>query len=656
MSIRYKLLAGFSVALVVLAVQVLAVNYFVYQLQGAAESLAELAAAQKEQLTSKEIIVPMRAQLEKIPDLPDPQKGLTIVVGQWDQVMAGIDTMIKTTPSIKDLASVHKLETTRDLTAESLSKYKSALAAKAANQDEFFKQMIFFDEKLQELRSAFDQVGDDIGKQLNAALQLEQQVHNRPVQAGALIGVLTAGFLMVFALLFSTRLVEPIKRMAQAARKIASGEIDQKISYQSTDEVGMLARSFEEMSRTLQGIIDETAVLIRAAQGGRLDKRGDAKKFQGAYQDLIRGMNDMFDAVVAPINEASHVLQRVAAQDLNARVTGMYSGDFAKIKDALNLAVTELQGALNNVNVSVGRLNDTLGEVANSAEAVSSAAVRITDVSKAVAGGSSAQAASVTEVLASLQQLGAMSKRNAQNAKEARDLTESARVTADQVAQGMRRLSEAINKIKSSSDSTAKIVKTIDEIAFQTNLLALNAAVEAARAGDAGKGFAVVAEEVRNLAMRSAEAAKNTASLIEESVKNAEGGVALNDEVLKSLHSIIAQVNRVGEVMTKEISEAADQQSQGIEQINNAVVDINGVTQQTASRSEEMTNAASTLLREAEDMRAIVNRFAGKESAQHRDMRWEPAEVKEEHPIVLDEPQHQQQHHQDQLAHAIEGF
>ncbi len=652
MSIRYKLLAGFSVALVVLAIQVIAVNFFVYQLQGASETLAELAASQKDQLTNKEMIGSLRSQLEKIPDMPDPQKGLATLTGQWDQVTAGISSIVKATPSLKGSDSLAKLESVRDQAAESLARYKTALAAKAANQDEFFKQMIFFDEKLQELRTAFDLVGEDTGKFLNGALQLEQTVHNRPVQAGALIGVLAAGFLMVFALLFSTRLVEPIKRMAEAARKIASGDIQQKISYQSSDEVGMLARSFEDMARSLQGIVDETAVLIRAAQGGRLDKRGDAKKFQGAYADLIRGMNDMFDAVVAPINEASQVLQRVAAQDLNARVTGIYSGDFAKIKDALNLAVTELQGALTNVNVSVGRLNDTLSEVASSAEAVSSAAVRITDVSKAVAGGSSSQAASVTEVLASLQQLGAMSKRNAQNAKEARDLTESARVTADQVAQGMRRLSEAINRIKSSSDSTAKIVKTIDEIAFQTNLLALNAAVEAARAGDAGKGFAVVAEEVRNLAMRSAEAAKNTASLIEESVKNAEGGVALNDEVLKSLHSIIGQVNRVGEVMTKEISEAADQQSQGIEQINNAVVDINAVTQQTATRSEEMTNAASTLLREAEDMRAIVNRFAGHETGGRRDEHWDVEHEKEEHPFVLEEPQHP--HHE--LAAAIEGF
>jgi methyl-accepting chemotaxis protein len=640
MSIRYKLLAGFSVALLVLAIQVVAVNFFVYQLQHASESLADLAAAQKEQLTAKEKIGSMRTLLEKIPDMPDPQKGLTSLVTQWDQVTAGIDAILKFSPALGNQpVSLGKLQAARDQASDSFSNYKSALQTKGTNQDEFFKQMIFFDEKLQGLRTAFDETGEEIGNKLNAALQLEKDVHNRPVLAGVCIGFLAAALIVVFALLFSQKLVAPIKKMAGAAKKIASGEIDQKISYHSTDEVGVLARSFEEMSRALQGVIDETGVMIRAAQGGRLDKRGDSKKFQGAYAGLIRGMNDMFDAVVAPINEALKVLQRVAAQDLSARVTGMYSGDFAKIKDALNLAVTELSTALSNVNVSVGRLNDTLSEVANSAEEVSTAAASITDISKGVSEGSSSQAASITEVMSSLQQLGTVSKRNAQNAKEARDLTESARVTADQVERGMRRLSDAINKIKSSSDSTAKIVKTIDEIAFQTNLLALNAAVEAARAGDAGKGFAVVAEEVRNLAMRSAEAAKNTASLIEESVKNAEGGVGLNDEVLKSLQSIITQVNRVSEVMTKEISAASEEQSEGIEQINRAVVDINTVTQQTAARSEEMTGAANSLLKEAEDMRAIVNKFTGKNSGEHEHAPWQGPEEHRESPMVLKEPQ-----------------
>jgi methyl-accepting chemotaxis protein len=172
----------------------------------------------------------------------------------------------------------------------------------------------------------------------------------------------------------------------------------------------------------------------------------------------------------------------------------------------------------------------------------------------------------------------------------------------------MQKLSAAIEKIKQSSDATAKIVKTIDEIAFQTNLLALNAAVEAARAGDAGKGFAVVAEEVRNLAMRSAEAAKNTANLIEESVTNAGNGVSLNLQVATDLKNIHEQIRKVSEVMG-EIAVASEQQNQAVEQINQAVEQVNTVTQQAAANSEESASAAEEMSGQAQELLSMVSSF-----------------------------------------------
>ena len=187
-------------------------------------------------------------------------------------------------------------------------------------------------------------------------------------------------------------------------------------------------------------------------------------------------------------------------------------------------------------------------------------------------------------------------------------MSDGARSGADRGVDAMKRLSEAMERIKASSDETAKIVKTIDEIAFQTNLLALNAAVEAARAGDAGKGFAVVAEEVRNLAMRSAEAAKSTAQLIEESVTNAAGGVSLNSEVLGNLQEIQKQVVQVSEVMD-EIVAAAEQQSEGVTQINVAVEQMNQVTQQTAANAEESSSASEELTSQAEELRQLVGGY-----------------------------------------------
>ncbi|MCP3997635.1 MAG: hypothetical protein GY722_21630, partial [bacterium] len=179
----------------------------------------------------------------------------------------------------------------------------------------------------------------------------------------------------------------------------------------------------------------------------------------------------------------------------------------------------------------------------------------------------------------------------------------------------MRRLSEAIDKIKASSSDTAKIIKTIDEIAFQTNLLALNASVEAARAGDAGKGFAVVAEEVRNLAMRSTEAAKSTSSLIEESVNNSDEGVAINNEVLERLEEINGKVQSVNEVMV-EIASSSSQQNNSLGQVADAIEQLNLVTQQNAANSEESASSAEELQSQAQEMLQMVGAFKLKEGGQ----------------------------------------
>lgn len=294
------------------------------------------------------------------------------------------------------------------------------------------------------------------------------------------------------------------------------------------------------------------------------------------------------------LDEESQVLAKVAARDLSVQMNGQYNGEYEHIKDLLNTAISNL--------------NDALTQVSSGAEQVASAANQISSGSQSLAQGASQQASSLEQASASFQQISSMSQQNASNAKEARSMTEVARLSTNKGADLMGQLAEAMGKIKNSADATAKIVKTIDEIAFQTNLLALNAAVEAARAGDAGKGFAVVAEEVRNLAMRSAEAAKQTANLIDESVKNADGGVELNQNVLRSLDEINQQVNKVSEVMA-EIATASDQQNQGIAQINTAISQMGQITQLTAANAEQSAAAAEELNGQSEQMLGMVGSF-----------------------------------------------
>jgi methyl-accepting chemotaxis protein len=345
---------------------------------------------------------------------------------------------------------------------------------------------------------------------------------------------------------------------------------------------------------TIKNMAKEMDMLTRSALEGKLDVRGNAGAFTGAYRDIIAGVNKTLDAVMGPINEASTVLEKVSNKDMSIRMNGDYKGDHAKIKESLNLAVENLDTALQQVAIG--------------AEQVASASVQVSTGGQSLSQSASEQASSLEEISSSLQEMSSMTKQNVLNARDAKGVADQARSSADKGVESMSRMSSAINQIKSSSDSTAKIVKTIDEIAFQTNLLALNAAVEAARAGDAGKGFAVVAEEVRNLAMRSAEAAKNTANLIEEAVKNSENGVNINAEVLKNFQDIAEKSNKVSQVVA-EIAAASEQQDQGISEVNKAVEQLNQVTQQNAANAEETASAVEEMSSQSEEMRSMVAGF-----------------------------------------------
>jgi len=388
--------------------------------------------------------------------------------------------------------------------------------------------------------------------------------------------------------------IGPLNVAADYVDKISKGNIPAKITDNYNGDFNAIKNNLNTCIEAVNLLVSDAGMLAKAAEEGRLQTRADATKHGGDFRKIVEGVNNTLDGVILPITEAANVMEKVAEKNMTARVKGEYKGDLGKFKESINKAVDNL--------------DQSLQQVAVGAEQVSSASGQIGSGSQALAQGASEQASSLEEISSSLQEMTSMTKQNTANAREAKGLSDAAKKGADKGVANMKNLSAAVDKIKKSSDDTAKIVKTIDEIAFQTNLLALNAAVEAARAGDAGKGFAVVAEEVRNLAMRSAEAAKNTANMIEESVKNAENGVALNGEVMKNFDEITTQATKVSEVMA-EIAAASEQQSQGIEQVTTAVQQMNQLTQQSAANSEESASAAEELSSQAQEMQAMVASF-----------------------------------------------
>jgi methyl-accepting chemotaxis protein len=445
-----------------------------------------------------------------------------------------------------------------------------------------------------------------------------------------LLGVLTA---LSLGYVTSRAITGALGQMTEAANRLARGDLDVGVAWESEGEVGQLAAAFRRMAgkqreiagaaaqiaagdfavdiepRSEQDVLSRSFMTLRdavremtaesrslavAAAAGDLGRRGDAARFQGAYRDLVQGINDILDGMTAPVNEAAAVLERLAQKDLTVRMTGSYQGDHAKIMSALNTAMDNME--------------DALSQIAASADQVASAASQVGAGSQSLAQGTSEQASSLEEISASLQEMTATTKQNALSARQCDRVSESACATAHQGVKSMERLADAMVRIRATSDQTARIVKTIDEIAFQTNLLALNAAVEAARAGDAGKGFAVVAEEVRALAQRSADSARMTADLIEGAVATAHTGAELSGEVAANLREIAGRTDELRGVVS-EIAASSDQQSQGIAQITAAVEQVNSVTQTAAANSEESAAASEELSSQAVVMKSLVGEF-----------------------------------------------
>ncbi len=387
---------------------------------------------------------------------------------------------------------------------------------------------------------------------------------------------------------------------------------------------------FEKFDKLIDEKFEELKVIVKADQDlvakGWLDP---VEKMEVQHDVFGKACNALSAAVKAgkPFEEWDALADEVANQsaalmthidgflDLNTKESNTVAALSSSMASSARMSI----GAVASIALVVGiflafiivrsitrPINRIVEGLNQGAEQVASASGQVSSSSQSLAEGSSEQAASIEETSASLEEMSSMTKQNADNAGQADVLMKEANQVVSAANNSMQELTVSMQEISRASEETSKIIKTIDEIAFQTNLLALNAAVEAARAGEAGAGFAVVADEVRNLAMRAADAAKNTAALIEDTVKKVNDGTGLVDTTNDAFGKVAESASKVGELVA-EISAASNEQAQGIGQVNIAVTEMDKVVQQNAASAEESASAAEEMSAQAEQMKAMVN-------------------------------------------------
>ena len=434
--------------------------------------------------------------------------------------------------------------------------------------------------------------------------------------------------------------IGPLNMAANYVDNLSKGVIPAEITTEYKGDFNIIKNNLNACGIAIKSLVADGNLLAKAAEAGDLSARADATKHLGEYRKVIEGLNATLDAIIEPLNMAANSVEEIARGDIPQQITNHYNGDFNKIKDNLNTCFSAinalvadtkmLSDAAGEGNVSVRAdpdqhfgdfrkivegVNNTLEMIVGPIATVKMSIETINTAAKEIAQGNSDlsrrtedQAASLEKTAASMEELSSTVKQNADNAKQANQLATAA---SDVAVKGSVVVSEVVTTMANINQSAKKIediISVIDGIAFQTNILALNAAVEAARAGEQGRGFAVVAGEVRNLAQRSASAAKEIKVLITESVNNTNVGTVQVEKAGNTMHEIVTSVKRVTDIIA-EISAASQEQSVGIEQVNEAIMKMDDVTQQNTALVEEAAAAAESLMDQADELMKAVSVF-----------------------------------------------
>lgn len=456
---------------------------------------------------------------------------------------------------------------------------------------------------------------DEIGQMMNQVARVNQNVQSLMSQVSRLIehvreGALDARgdageFEGAYRQLVHdmneliAQFVRPIAMTSDYVEQIARGDIPAVIEEEFAGDFDRIKRNLNDLIRTMDELVSQTGRLTEAAKSGQLDQRGQAERLEGAWRELIGGINDTLDCVAGPIDQVSRFMSSMASGNLTWRISDDYRGQFAKLGADANAAGEKLNSVISSIHTVAGTIQTGTDELASG----NSDLERRTEQ----------QAASLEQARASISVVTNAVRDNAKNSMEAKGVAESTRRLAQDGENVVRRASDAMSALIESSQSVAAIVDLIDDIAFQTNLLALNAAIEAARAGQEGQGFAAVASEVRSLAERSADSAKQIKSLISDSNERVREGDELVQNSGKTLEEIIVSVKRVADLVVH-ISNASQEQTRGINEVNEIIIELDEMTTQNSELVTEIAANSKSIDGQTKGLTDMLNFFATNDS------------------------------------------
>ena len=477
------------------------------------------------------------------------------------------------------------------------------------------------EQRLTSMRDALSAIVASLQDEAAAAVAASAQQANRVAGTFLVIVVLALLAVLGLLLILNRLLAEPLRRASAMLGAMSRGDLTERMGLRRGDEIGRLATSMDELADTVAAMVTEAAGLLNAAGEGLLSARGDASRFEGAYRDIVEGVNQTLDAVTVPLVFVARHVERIANGEIPAPLTAVQRGDFVLLQT--------------NVNTMTAVLRDLNRDSSDGVSVLAAASTEILATVSQLAGVAAETAASVTQTSTTVEEVKQTAHLSAQRARDVQDsavqnaaIGESGRVAVVETVEGMDRIrgqmgaiADAIVRLSELGQSIGEIITTVNDLAEQSNMLAVNAAIEATRAGEYGKGFAVVAQEVKSLADQSRQATTQVRSILSDVQKATSSAVMATEQGTKTVADGVRQASQAGESIRRladaigeaadaatQIVASADQQLVGMEQIAMAMGSIRLATAQNVAGTRQLEESALSLSSTGERLRLVVER------------------------------------------------